>query len=129
MLLDVARPVLPGERWGALLEAVSSLLMVAVKMCYASSILFVRNYGILDAHILDRWWYLRLETASRTVSAGKEVRRMKTYEVRVFVPTVYAIEANDDAEVLEKVGALYKELYTKDFRTLVAPLPEPEDCA
>ena len=54
---------------------------------------------------------------------------MKTYEVRVFVPTVYAIEANDDAEVLEKVGAFYKELYTKNFRTLVEPLPEPEDCA
>src|SRR5205814_8531368 len=70
----VARTLLSYERGGASVEAVSSLLMVAVKICYASSILFVRNYGILDAQILDRWWYLRLETASRTVSAGKEVR-------------------------------------------------------
>ena len=73
LLLDVARPLLPGERGGVSLEAISSLLSVAVKMCYASSILFVRNYGILDAQILDRWWYLRLETASRPVSVGKEV--------------------------------------------------------
>ena len=53
---------------------------------------------------------------------------MKTYEVRVFVPKVYAIEANDDEDVLEKVGEFYKGLYKKDFRELVIPLPEPEDC-
>ena len=52
---------------------------------------------------------------------------MKTYEVRVFVPKVYAIEAKDDAEVLEKIGEFYKELYKKDFRTLVEPVAEPED--
>ena len=54
---------------------------------------------------------------------------MRTYKVRVFVPAFYPIEAKDDAEALEKVGEFYKELYTKNFRTLVAPLPEPEDCA
>jgi hypothetical protein len=81
----------------------------------------------LDPQILARWWYLRLETASQTVSVGKEVCAMRTYKVRVFVPTLYPIEANDDAEALEKVGEFYKELYKKDFRTLVEPLAEPED--
>ena len=52
---------------------------------------------------------------------------MKTYEVRVFVPKVYAIEAKDDAEALEKVGEFYKELYKRSFRELVEPIPEPED--
>jgi len=51
---------------------------------------------------------------------------MRTYEVLVFVPTVYGVEAKDDAEALEKVGEFYKELYKKDFRELVEPLPEPE---
>jgi hypothetical protein len=54
---------------------------------------------------------------------------MRTYEVLVFVPTVYGVEAKDDAELLEKVGGLYKELYTKEFRELVTPLPHPEDGA
>jgi hypothetical protein len=101
--------------------------MVAVKICYASSILFVRNQGILDAQILDRWWYLRLETASRTVSAGKEVSSMKTYKVRVFVPAVYLIEADDDERVLERIAEVYKRFYRKDFRELVEPLVQPED--
>jgi hypothetical protein len=52
---------------------------------------------------------------------------MKTFEVRVFVPTVYAIEAHDEQEALAKVGELYKELYAKDVRTWIEPLPEPED--
>ena len=39
------------------------------------------------------------------------------------------IEAEDDADLFEKVGKLYKELYRKEARELVAPLPEPEDCA
>ena len=53
---------------------------------------------------------------------------MKAYEVRVFVPQVYLIEAKDSADVLEKIGELYKELYRKDFRTWIEelPLPEPE---
>ena len=54
---------------------------------------------------------------------------MKSYEVRIFVPTVYLIEAKDAADVLEKIGELYKELYAKDFRTWIEPLPEPEDVA
>lgn len=55
--------------------------------------------------------------------------RVRTYEVRVFVPTVYAIKAHDEQEALAKVAALYKELYAKDVRTWIAPLPEPENCA
>ena len=53
---------------------------------------------------------------------------MKTYEVRVFVPKVYGIVAKDYADALEKVAALYKELYAKDIPTWITPLPEPEDC-
>jgi hypothetical protein len=53
--------------------------------------------------------------------------RLKTYEVRVFVPTVYAIEARDAEETLAKVGALYKELYAQDDQTWIEPRPEPED--
>ena len=60
-----------------MLEAVSSLSSVAVKICYASRQprISSENTAVfcLDAQILARWWYLRLETASRTVSAGKEV--------------------------------------------------------
>jgi hypothetical protein len=54
---------------------------------------------------------------------------MRTYEVRVLVPKLELIEAEDDADVLEKIGELYKKLYTKDFRDLVTSLPEPEDGA
>jgi hypothetical protein len=63
------------------------------------------------------------------LSAGKEVCAMRTYKVRVFLPAFYPIEANDEAEALEKIGELYKELYRKDFRELVEPLPEPGDSA
>ena len=52
---------------------------------------------------------------------------MRTYEVRVFVPKSYFIEAKDDADVLEKIGQFYKELYQKDFRDWIEPLPQPED--
>jgi hypothetical protein len=60
--------------------------------------------------------------------AGKEVIVMRAYEVRMFVPQVFLIEAKDEADVLEKIGELYKELYQKDFRTWIEelPLPEPE---
>jgi hypothetical protein len=54
---------------------------------------------------------------------------MRTYKVRVFLPAFYPIEAKDDAEALEKIGEFYKQLYKKDFRELVEPLPEPEDSA
>ena len=52
---------------------------------------------------------------------------VRTYKVRVFFPGFYPIEAKDEAEALEKVGEFYKELYKRDFRELVEPLPEPED--
>jgi len=52
---------------------------------------------------------------------------MRTYKVRVLVPKLYDIRAKDEAEVLEKVGELYKELYFNHFQELVEPLPEPED--
>jgi hypothetical protein len=54
---------------------------------------------------------------------------MKTYEVRVMVPRLELIEAEDDAALFERIGQLYKELYRKEFRDLVTLLPEPEDCA
>jgi hypothetical protein len=53
---------------------------------------------------------------------------VRTYKVVVFVPAFYPIEAKDEAEALEKVGEFYKGLYKKDFRDLVTPLPQPEDC-
>jgi hypothetical protein len=52
---------------------------------------------------------------------------MPTYEVRVFVPAVYRIEAVDAEEVLTKIADVYKRLYTKDFRTWIEPLVEPEE--
>jgi len=52
---------------------------------------------------------------------------MRTYKVYVFLPSFYPIEAEDEAQALEKVGEFYKQLYKKDFSELVEPLPEPED--
>ena len=52
---------------------------------------------------------------------------MRTYEVRVFLPTVVAIEAESEQEAVAKVGELYKEFYAKGARTWIEPLPEPED--
>jgi hypothetical protein len=52
---------------------------------------------------------------------------MRTYEVLVFVPKVYGIEAKDHAEALVKVGKLYEQLYTQNFRELVEPLVQSED--
>ena len=52
---------------------------------------------------------------------------MRIYEVRVFVPAVYAIEADNEEDVLQKVAEVYKRLYTKDFQGLVEPLVQPED--
>jgi hypothetical protein len=52
---------------------------------------------------------------------------MRTYKVRVFFPAFYPIEANDDAEALEKIGEFYKGLYKRDFRELIEPLVQPED--
>jgi hypothetical protein len=64
-------------------------------------------------------------------SSLKERRcvRVRTYKVRVFFPGFYPIEAKDEAEALERVGEFYKELYKRDFRELIEPLPAPEDIA
>jgi hypothetical protein len=54
---------------------------------------------------------------------------MRTYEVRVLVPKLELIEAENDEDLFEKVGQLYKELYRKEAQSLVELLPEPEDVA
>jgi hypothetical protein len=63
----------------------------------------------------------------KPVFGGRVVSAMRTYHVRVFIPQVIEIEATDEAHVLEKVGELYKEFYTKDLRTLIEPEIQPED--
>jgi hypothetical protein len=52
---------------------------------------------------------------------------MRTYEVRVFLPTIVAIEAESEQEALAKVGELYQELYAKNALAWIEPLPEPQD--
>ena len=52
---------------------------------------------------------------------------MRTYEVRVFVPKLELIEAEDYEDLFEKVGQLYKKLYRQQARALIDLLPEPED--
>ena len=52
---------------------------------------------------------------------------MRIYEVRIFVPTVYEVEAESEQEALVKVGERYQELLAKDIRAWIEPLPEPED--
>ena len=54
---------------------------------------------------------------------------MRTYEVRVLVPKLELIEAEDEADLFEKVGELYKKLYRQEARELIDLLPEPEDYA
>ena len=66
------------------------------------------------------------ETAT-PVAGGKVVSRMRTYKVRVFVPAVYLIEAEDDEDVLKRVAEVYKRFYTKDFQTWIEPCVQPED--
>ena len=68
-----------------------------------------------------------LETASAWFSAGEEVSIMRTYKVRVLVPAVYLIEAEDDEDVLKRVAEVYKRFYTKDFRDWIEPFVQPED--
>ena len=52
---------------------------------------------------------------------------MRTYEVRIFVPAVYAIEAEDEDDLLRRVAEVYQRLYAKDFRDWIEPLEQPED--
>jgi hypothetical protein len=54
---------------------------------------------------------------------------MRTYEVRVLVPKLELIEAEDETDLFEKVGKLYKELYRHEAWELIQLLPEPEDFA
>jgi hypothetical protein len=68
----------------------------------------------------------RLETAL-SVAVGKVVNRMRTYKVRLFVPAVYLIEAEDDADVVKRAAEVCKRFYTKDFRDWIEPLVQPED--
>jgi hypothetical protein len=68
-----------------------------------------------------------LETASRTVSAGKEVSVMRTYKVRVLVPSIMLVEANDEKDAVKKVAQVYTGYYTQDFHDWIEPLLQPED--
>ena len=52
---------------------------------------------------------------------------MRWYMVRAFIPQVIEVEAADEAQALEKVAALYKELYAKDVRTWIEPEIQPEE--
>jgi hypothetical protein len=52
---------------------------------------------------------------------------MRTYHVRLFIPTVYEIQARDEEHALEKVADLYKELYKNDLGTWIEPELRPED--
>ena len=54
---------------------------------------------------------------------------MRTFEVRVFVPKLELIEAEDEADLFEKVGEFYKKLYRQEAPELAEILPEPEDFA
>jgi hypothetical protein len=77
---------------------------------------------ILTAGLVELGWRRRL-----SVRAGKEVRPMKTYHVHVFLPTVVEIEAEDEAQALEKVVETYRELYAKNLHTWIEPEIQPED--
>ncbi len=52
---------------------------------------------------------------------------MRTYHVRVFVPTVIEIQADDEAQALAKVGEYYQKLYAKQSHDLIDPELRPED--
>jgi hypothetical protein len=69
----------------------------------------------------------RLETAVVRNSAGEEVRHMRAYHVRVFIPTVIEIQADDEAQALVKVGEFYQKLYAEDLRDWIHPELLPED--
>ncbi len=81
----------------------------------------------LDAQILACSPDLQAGDGFCPVFSGKEVSRMRTYEVRIFVPAVYVIEADDEEDVLKRVAEVYKRFYTKDFQGLIEPLVQPED--
>jgi hypothetical protein len=70
---------------------------------------------------------VRLEIALCSVSAGKEVSLMRSYHVRVFVPTVIEIQADDEVQALAKVGEYYQKLYAEQSHDLIDPELRPED--
>jgi hypothetical protein len=71
--------------------------------------------------------FSRLETAFVRISAGEEVRHMRAYHVRVFIPTVIEIQADDEAQALVKVGEFYQKLYAEQSHDLIDPELRPED--
>ncbi len=52
---------------------------------------------------------------------------MRTYHVRVFVPQVIEIQAEDETQALAKVGAYYQQQYATETRSWLEPLEEPEE--
>jgi hypothetical protein len=52
---------------------------------------------------------------------------MRTYHVHMFIPTIWEVQAEDEAQILEQVGEAYKELYTKHLRDWITPELQPED--
>jgi hypothetical protein len=52
---------------------------------------------------------------------------MRIYNVRVFQPIVYGIDAENEEQSLEKVAELYKALYRQDIRFWIEPAIQPED--
>jgi hypothetical protein len=52
---------------------------------------------------------------------------MRTYHVRLFIPMIYEIHAEDEAQALEKVLELYRKLLAKNLHTWIEPAIQPED--
>jgi hypothetical protein len=76
----------------------------------------------LTALCIDGWRQLL-----GAVSAGKEVSVMRTYKVRVLVPSIMLVEANDEKDAVKKVAQVYTGYYTHDFDDWIEPLLQPED--
>jgi hypothetical protein len=52
---------------------------------------------------------------------------MRAYHVRVFIPTVIEMQADDEAQALVKVGEFYQKLYAEQSHDLIDPELRPED--
>jgi hypothetical protein len=52
---------------------------------------------------------------------------MRTYKVRVLVPSIMLVEAKDDEDAVRKVAQVYTGYYTQDLRDWIEPLVQPED--
>jgi hypothetical protein len=93
---------------GLLTEAVSSLLMVEqAKFARLKASLrllafrFASLQSVLTRKFLPAFGYCRLETASRAVSAGKEVVRMKYFKIT----KTWAVKAESEAEAIKLIAA------------------------